>query len=280
MLGTNMIKPNLKRALSGLALLLLVVIHPAKANSDTADALESIYQMQTIAFSILGDYYMFSGLEGDSRYSREMYTQIKQFENLIGKLTSTGSPATKIDSFGPALIHWQEYKKLIETNRTDFITQGYASARLVDDLGSKVIDLNKSLQKTYDTMILKNKFILSKQTQDTRKMGLIIQTITVEYAARSTANLVMKLDINEGGMVGQAKVFDKLLNNLKESTKSDKYIFKLTDQIGVKWSFINKSVANYNENAVPFIVNTYGDRITQNLQSVGKHFSSQVQAKK
>ena len=35
-----------------------------------------------------------------------------------------------------------------------------------------------------------------------------------------------------------------------------------------------------NENAVPFIVSTYGDRITQNLESIGEHYSTQRQAKK
>ena len=72
-----MIISNLKRIVGGLTLGLFIAMHPAKANSDTSDALRSVYQMQTIAFSVLGDYYMFSGLEGDSRYSREMDADIK-----------------------------------------------------------------------------------------------------------------------------------------------------------------------------------------------------------
>jgi hypothetical protein len=277
-----MIISNLKRIVGGLTLGLFIAMHPAKANSDTSDALRSVYQMQTIAFSVLGDYYMFSGLEGDSRYSREMDADIKRFESLIGELTAPGNPIAKLESLGKALNQWQEYKKLIETNRIDFITQGYANARLVGELGPKVMALNEGLQEVYDGLVEENKFKLSKQTQDTRKMGLIIQTITAEYAARSTSSLgqVMVININEGGMDGQAKIFDKLLTKLQATAKTDKRIFKLTDQIGVKWSFINKSVANYNKNAVPFIVNTYGDRITQNLQSVGNHFSAKVQAKK
>lgn len=277
-----MIKINLKRILSGLILSLFIAMHPATANSDTSDALESIYQMQVITYSILGDYYMFSGLEGDSRYARDIDAGIKRFETLTGELTAPGNPTAKLESLGKALTHWQEYKKLIETNRVDFLTQGYANGRLLNDLGSKVVELKDSLQSVYTGLLEKTKFKLSNQTKQTREMGLIIQTITAEYAARSTSSLgqVMVIDINEGGMDGQAKIFDKLLTQLKESSKPEKRIYKLTDQIGVKWSFINKSVSNYNENAVPFIVSTYGDRITQNLESIGEHYSTQRQAKK
>lgn len=277
-----MIIANLKRILSGLTLGLLIAMHPATANSDTSETLESVFKMQTITYGVLGDYYMFSGLEGDSRYSREMDADIKRFEALVGELTKSGNPTAELDSLGKALTQWQEFKKLVETNRTDFLTQGYANARLVGDLGNKAVELDNSLQAVYDGLLDKTKFKLSKQTKSTRKMALIISTITAEYAARSTSSLVQitASTINEGGMDAQAKVFNGLLKDLKSDSKPEKRIYKLTDQIGIKWSFIEKSVANYNENTVPFIVNTYGDRIIKNLDSVGEHFSTKMQAKK
>ena len=138
------------------------------------------------------------------------------------------------------------------------------------------------MKAVYDGILVDSKISISELTQDTRNMGLIISTITAEYAARSTSSLgqVMVININEGGMDGQAKIFDTLLGKLKTASQSEKRVFKIMDQIGVKWEFIAKSVANYNENAVPFIVNTYGDRITKNLETVGQHFSSSVHAKK
>jgi len=142
--------------------------------------------------------------------------------------------------------------------------------------------LNDSLKAVYDGIVVDSQFNIAELTQDTRNMGLIISTLTAEYAARSTSSLgqVMVININEGGMDAQAKIFDELLNKLKAAAKSDKRIYKIMDQVGVKWEFIAKSVANYNENAVPFIVNTYGDRINQNLATVGEHFSASMQAKK
>lgn len=48
----------------------------------------------------------------------------------------------------------------------------------------------------------------------------------------------------------------------------------------MKWEFIAKSIANYNENAVPFIVSSYGDRITHDLESINEHYTQNLQAKK
>ena len=277
-----MIKISLKRALSALALGLLVSISSVHASTDTGTTLKNIYQMRTIAFGILGDYYMFSGLEGDSRYNREIESGVKRFEALLGSLTASGSSTANLSSVATALSSWQSFKKLLETNRADFLVQGYANAQLVDKLGREVMVLNDSLKAVYDGIVVDSQFNIAELTQDTRNMGLIISTLTAEYAARSTSSLgqVMVININEGGMDAQAKIFDELLNKLKAEAKSDKRIYKIMDQVGVKWEFIAKSVANYNENAVPFIVNTYGDRINQNLATVGEHFSASMQAKK
>jgi len=277
-----MIKISLKRALSALALGLLVSISSVHASTDTGTTLKNIYQMRTIAFGILGDYYMFSGLEGDSRYNREIESGVKRFEALLGSLTASGSSTANLSSVATALSSWQSFKKLLETNRADFLVQGYANAQLVDKLGREVMVLNDSLKAVYDGIVVDSQFNIAELTQDTRNMGLIISTLTAEYAARSTSSLgqVMVININEGGMDAQAKIFDELLNKLKAAAKSDKRIYKIMDQVGVKWEFIAKSVANYNENAVPFIVNTYGDRINQNLATVGEHFSASMQAKK
>ena len=276
-----MIKANLKRILSVLTIGLFVAMHPAKANSDTAQALENIYQMQTVAYSALGNYYMFSGLQGDSRYSRKLDNDIKHFEDNVGSLTSAGNTVADTATLAKSLAIWQDYKGLIETNRNDFLTVGYANARLTGDLAIKVSELTDSLQTLYNKTIEDTKFKVSKETANTRQMGLIIKSVVAEYIARSTTNgIIASFSFNEGGMENQAKIFDQLLSSLKKAGESDNRIYKLTDQIDVKWSFIAKSVANYNENTVPFIVSTNGERITKSLKEIGDHFDSKMQAKK
>lgn len=266
-----MIKISLT-VVSSLLLTLLMTINSHASN----DTLKNVYEMRTITFGILGDFYMFSGLEGDSRYNREIKAGIKRFEGHLGLITQDGAPTAKLDTLANTIQHWQTYKELLNDNRNDFLTQGYSNARMVDKLTKKATDLNNSLGQMYDALVASKAGSVSKLTQDTRNMGLIIQTITAEYAARSTSSLgqVMVIDINEGGMDQQGKIFQGFLAQLKEAAKDNKKLHRVMDQVGIKWVFIAKSIANYNENAVPFIVNSYGDRITQNLETVGNHFQT------
>jgi len=270
-----MIKINLKQTLSYLMLGLFITINPATAGTQTNDNLKSIYEMRTITYAILGDYYMFSGLEGDSRYSRQMHAGVKRFEERLNEISAASAPSSALAELTTITREWQSYKDLLATNQSDFLQQGYANGRLVDDFGKNAVSLEASLEKLYSQVSDNAERPLSQWTQYTRDMGLIIRTLTTEYAARTTSSLgqVMSIDINEGGMDQQVEVFSELLKKLKKAPQDDPQIYKLMDQVGVKWIFIAKSVANYNENAVPFIVNSYGNRISKNLQSIGKHYA-------
>ncbi|QIZ84110.1 hypothetical protein HF888_07650 [Bermanella marisrubri] len=272
------------KKIHGLSLIVLslCLAITVKADANTGDLLKRIYDMRIVSYAILSDYYMFSGLEGDSRYNREIESGIKQFDSHLDEITASSAPTSKLDGVAKVVKSWQEYKKLLEVNRADFLTQGYANARLVDELSKNAVTLNEELQNLYDNLKQSSDFPISSQTELTRQMGIIIQTLTAEYAARSTSSLgqVMVIKINEGGMEKQAAQFDKLLAQLKTNTDKDKSIYRSLDQVEVKWEFINKSIFNYNENAVPFVISTYGDRIAQNLVSIGDHYNRSMQAKK
>ncbi|WP_396586346.1 hypothetical protein [Bermanella sp. R86510] len=273
---------KIKHALTLVLLSLSLAINPAKADANTGDTLKSIHEMRVLNYAILSDYYMFSGLEGDTRYSREIDAEIKQFENLLSEATDGNSPSSKLEQTAALLSSWQEYKKLLDVNRTDFLSQGYANARLVDELTKGSETVNNNLAQLYSAVKSDSGHPVSKNTELTRQMGVIIQALTAEYAARSTSSLgqVMVIDINEGGMDKQADKFRSLLDELKSSASKDKSIYRDLDQVGVKWEFIAKSISNYNENAVPFVITTYGDRIAKDLVSIGDFYAKSLQAKK
>ena len=271
-----MIKISLKTIFCLLFFSQLFSIHSALAG--TGDTLKKLHDMRITSYTILGDYYMFSGLEGDSRYSRDMNSGMSTFDAKLAEITKElGST----EDLAGIVSNWQFYRSLIETNRSDFLSQGYANARLVGELEQKVIALNNSLSQAYSSLIESTNFPVSKWTQTTRDMSLIIITLTAEYSARGTSSMgqIMTIHINGEGMEHQAKVFAKHLSELKTAPGQTPAIAKSIDQVGVKWVFIEKSVANYNKNSVPFIVNSYGDRISQNLESIGNHYSASRQAK-
>ena len=275
-----MIKRFLKQA--GRVLLLASLFTTANLSyANSAESLKRLHEMRLLTFSTLGDYYMFSGLEGDTRYNREVEAGVKRFEAHLAELSKDGSPAGKLTTWAASMETWHKFRKLLDTNRADFLVRGYADARLVSDLSNAALNLSDQLGLAYDEFKATEKIQLSEWTQYCREMGLIIQKVTAEYAAHSTSSLgqVAKIELNKGGMGVEAEKFNKLLEKLKTAPTPSKRIFKMLDQVGVKWEFIAKSVKNYNENAVPFIVSTYGDRISQNLDTIADHYSGTVTAK-
>lgn len=276
-------KTQLRNTFSALILSLLTVISPASANP--SNALKHLHELQTLTYTILTDYYMFSGLEGDSRYSRDIDVSINQFEATLTTLTQDGNRTIKIALLGNITSNWQSYKQLINVNRSDISTQGYGNSHLVSKLEMKAIELNANLAQGYQDLFISNPRAVNKWAQYSREMTLIIQKISAEYIARSANSsgqvVASKVNnINEGGIDKQAREFSKRLNKLKGAPKASKFINKNINQMTSKWTFIEKSVTNYNENTVPFIVNSYSDRITKSLTAIGEHYQELVQAKK
>lgn len=276
-----MIRNNLARLLFTAFLAFFTLSAPA-ASAETGTILRKLHDMRLETLGILSDYFMFSGLEGDSKYSRQMENGIKGFESNLADITRNNAMDASLPSTAAVIQSWQDFKKLLDTNRADFMVRGYADTRLVDELSKNAISLSKALEKAYENEKTSKKFNVSEWTENCREMAIIIQTITAEYSARSTSNLgqVFMGNISEGGMDKQAERFNVLLAKVQKAPAGDANISKLLDQVLVKWEFISRSIKNYNENAVPFIVNTYGERIATNLETIGDFYNQSVQAKR
>lgn len=277
-----MIKTNLTHWSRTLLLSMLLLPFAIASHADDFESLKRIHEMRLLTFGVLGDYYMFSGLEGDTRYNREVESGVKRFEAHLGELTADGNPAAKMASLTKVISSWQAFRKLLDTNRADFLVRGYADARLVSDLGKTGLALGDQLDLAYDEFKGTANIPVTEYTQHTREMGLIIQKVTAQYAAHTTSNLgqVALIELTKDGMSAQSERFTALLEQLQKVPAQEKRILKMLDQVAVKWEFIAKSLKNSNENAVPFIVSTYGDRIAQNLETIGDHYATMATAAK
>ena len=94
----------IKISLTTMCSLFLSFVMASHSVASTDNTLKSIYDMRTITFGILGDYYMFSGLEGDSRYNREIEAGIKRFEAQLGNITQDGTPTAKLSQLASTKI--------------------------------------------------------------------------------------------------------------------------------------------------------------------------------
>ena len=64
--------------------------------------------------------------------------------------------------------------------------------------------------------------------------------------------------------------FDTLLSNLDNQVSERDQ--RTVRSIRSKWGFLRRSIENYNENSVPFLVLNYNDSIISSLTGLGEHY--------
>ena len=60
----------------------------------------------------------------------------------------------------------------------------------------------------------------------------------------------------------------------EQQPKNTPQIKQALTSIGTKWRYIEKSLQNYNENSVPFLINKYSDSIIDGLEGVSAQYAA------
>ncbi len=97
---------------------------------------------------------------------------------------------------------------------------------------------------------------------------MTMEEITSQYAARGTSNLgQVFIGSYERTLEQMAEAFRNDLVSLKTQANKDNSK-RLLRAIDSKWNFMERSIKNYNENTVPFLVTSYSERIIVNLEEL------------
>ena len=164
--------------------------------------------------------------------------------------------------------HWEKFEKLIRINYNDMEKQGFPNIRLVDEMGKTNAVLLKVLTKAYDDAQISSGFKPSKIVETARSLAITMEEITAQYSARGTSNLgQVFMGSYERTLEQMAEAFRNNLILLKEQTDKQKSE-RILRSIDSKWNFIERSIKNYNENTVPFLVTSYSERIIENLNEL------------
>ncbi|NRA23493.1 MAG: hypothetical protein HRU08_03285, partial [Oleispira sp.] len=101
-----------------------------------------------------------------------------------------------------------------------------------------------------------------------RTLAITMEEITSQYAARGTSNLgQVFMGSYERSLDQMAEAFRNDLVNLKKQVNPESSE-KVLRAIDSKWNFMERSIENYNENTVPFLVTSYSERIIMNLEEI------------
>ncbi len=266
------------RPLAILLSLVLTALLPLGAHAATpaagTDALLKLHQLRLAAQKSLGDFYMYNSMDGDQRYARLIEESVQNANARLAELTDLPGDASKAMR---AQLAQQlgAYESELKSLTTAMKTQGFTDLQPVADLATRNQQLMALSNELYGKIQQESGQIVPPMTQQSREQSLLMQAIAVDYASRSAS--VGGTFI--GSAAGDEQTIDDLvtqfagkLTTLEQSPQNTAQIRESLNGINTKWRYIEKSLKNYNENSVPFVVSKYSDSIIDGLEGVSAQY--------
>lgn len=263
------------RSLLAIALKFLIAFSlPSFAYSaetaSSADSLLKLHHLRLAAQKSLGDFYMYNGMEGDQRYARMIETSLQNGQALLGGLTQMPGDGSKalLAKLGQ---HWSSYQSELKVLANTLKTQGFTELQPVADLATQNQQLLALSAELYNKIQQESGSNVGALTQTSREQSLLMQSIAVDYASRSASvggSFIGSGGENDKSIDVLANDFEQTLNKLEQAPQNTAETRQSLGAIKTKWRYIEKSLKNYNEKSVPFLVNKYSDRIIEGLESL------------
>ncbi|MCY1287732.1 hypothetical protein D9M68_410000 [compost metagenome] len=262
------------RRLLAISLTALFTFAPTGAFADTADDLLKLHQVRLAAQKTLGDFYMYNGMEGDQRYAHAIestLTEADEHLKLIGAMPGDSSQAlrSQLDS------QWADYETALKHLVAQIKDQGFPDLQPIADLAAQnqqLLDLSNEL---YGKIQQESGSPVPPLTQQSRDQSLLMQTISVDYASRSASVGGSFFGGNEDArpIDELVKEFAGKLGSMEKAPQNTPQIRQGLESVSTKWRYIEKSLQNYNENTVPFLVNKYSDSIIEGLEAIAAQYA-------
>ena len=269
------------RSLLAIALKFLIAFSlPSFAYSaetaSSADNLLKLHHLRLAAQKSLGDFYMYNGMEGDQRYARMIDTSLQNGQALLGSLTQMPGDGSK------ALLaqldqHWNSYQSELKVLADTLKTQGYTDLQPVADLANHNQQLMALSAELYSKIQQESGRTVSTLTQLSREQSLLMQSIAVDYASRSASvggSFISSGGENSKSIDELANHFVQVMDKLEQAPQNTEETRQSLGAIKTKWRYIEKSLKNYNEKSVPFLVNKYSDRIIEGLEALSGQYAA------
>jgi hypothetical protein len=211
---------------------------------------------------------MYSGLDADTKYGKKIIDNLTDFEKLLTDTRQLPAADDVSDSLTAIDKSWEKFNKLIRINYKDMETQGFPNIRLVDEMGKVNSELLKTLSQAYLDAKTSTGITPPEIVETARTLSMTMEEITSQYAARGTSNLgQVFMGSYERTLEQMAEAFRNDLVSLKKQANKDNSQ-RILRAIDSKWNFMERSIKNYNENTVPFLVASYSERIIVNLEEL------------
>ncbi|MFT5780825.1 MAG: hypothetical protein ACI9EB_000182 [Pseudomonas sp.] len=246
----------------------------ADANGSSQELLK-LHQIRLIAQKSLGNFYMLNAMDGDRRYSHMIDQLLQSGSALMLQLNEMPGGGSKA-LLAQFAQQWSGYKSELDQLTNTFISQGYTDLQPVADLASRSQQLLDLSTELYSKIQQESGHNIPALTQLSRDESLLMQAMSVSYAARSASvggTFIGSSGQNAKSIDQLAITFDTNLTQLEQAPKNTAETRQAVAAIAIKWHYIEKSLKNYNEKTVPFLVNKYSTSITDGLEAVSAQYA-------
>ena len=249
-------------------LLLTFSLYAIQSYATPQELLANVHKLRLLSSESLTNFYMYSGLDADSKYGKKILNNLDEFTKTFNNTRLLPAADGINDSMNKISQSWDEFHELIQINYKDMETQGFPNVRLVDEMGKINAALLKNLSNAYHDAQVSTGIKPPAVVETARTLAITMEEITSQYAARGTSNLGQVFMVSyERSLDQMAEAFRNDLVNLKKQVNPESSE-KVLRAIDSKWNFMERSIENYNENTVPFLVTSYSERIIMNLEEI------------
>ena len=244
--------------------------------SNEPEELLKLHQLRLAAQKSLGDFYMLNAMEGDLRYARQIKESLQAGHTLLEKIKNMPGEGSK------ALLaqleqQWSGYESELNSLTDILKSQGYTDLQPVADLATRSQQLLALSTELYGKIQQESGSNVPALTQLSRDESLLMQSIAVDYASRSASiggTFIGGSDKSSKSIDALSSDFASSLNKLEQAPQNTAETRQAVAAIAVKWRYIEKSLKNYNEKSVPFLVNKYSNRITDGLEALSAQYAA------
>lgn len=266
---------SLHTRLATAALLLLAALAtlPARAADAAATtALADLYEVARVMDAAVLDLNMLLGEDQGPRY-RERFTEtMKKLDAALAasgpSLAAAGINATQADTI---TRNTAAFAKLARANRDTLLRSGMPEGAVVDEMMQRRKEARRAIDQVY-AELEKRAGLAGSPLSNARELALVLQqaaALYVETSASAGGVSYRTPDSEEEAIDSLAKRFGAGLDKLLPRTASGD-VAKQAAGIKTKWQFIEKSLLNYRENMVPFLVDRYTQSIVNDLLLVAQ----------
>jgi hypothetical protein len=232
---------------------------------------EDLQQLRLSVTDAMTSFYMYNGLEADMKYAARIDRDMTTAFDALTRITESNHSDEEQAFVRSLLSGWNTFSTLMGESRNDIVTKGYPNIRLVDDMGTACLSITQDATRLYGIAARASNPTLDDVVRMSDNLSFQMAEITAQYTGRGTSNVgQVFVGYNKSTPKEMAEKFDRQLNELDQVVRPEDTLN--INGIRNKWAFLSRSISNYNENSVPFLVVTYNDRIIEKLSQLAEQY--------